>query len=113
MNTKIKTLTVKLSDAEIGRNAKLEHVRKEQAILPVHPAYAEAQPWRQAIRVMGHRFKYHFGDFSGDGVVLDALRSRYKPRFPSPASRLRYTCANRAWSAWAMIPAWRCAATSP
>ena len=27
MNTKIKTLTVKLSDAEIGRNAKLEHVR--------------------------------------------------------------------------------------
>lgn len=28
-------------------------LRKEQAILPVHPAYAEAQPWRQAIRVMG------------------------------------------------------------
>ncbi len=27
MNTKIKTLTVKLSDAEIGRNAKIEHVR--------------------------------------------------------------------------------------
>ena len=27
MNTKIKTLTVKLSDAEIGRNSKLEHVR--------------------------------------------------------------------------------------
>ena len=27
MNVKIKTLTVKLSDAEIGRNAKLEHVR--------------------------------------------------------------------------------------
>ena len=27
MNTNIKTLTVKLSDAEIGRNAKLEHVR--------------------------------------------------------------------------------------
>ena len=27
MNTKIQTLTVKLSDAEIGRNAKLEHVR--------------------------------------------------------------------------------------
>ena len=27
MNTKIKTLTVKLSDAEIGRKAKLEHVR--------------------------------------------------------------------------------------
>ena len=26
-NTQIKTLTVKLSDAEIGRNAKLEHVR--------------------------------------------------------------------------------------
>ena len=28
-------------------------LRKEQAILPVHPAYAEAQPWRQSIRVMG------------------------------------------------------------
>lgn len=28
-------------------------LRKEQAILPVHPAYAGSQPWRQAIRVMG------------------------------------------------------------
>ncbi|WP_347904233.1 FUSC family protein [Pseudomonas purpurea] len=28
-------------------------LRKEQAILPVHPAYAETQSWRQAIRVMG------------------------------------------------------------
>jgi len=28
-------------------------LRKEQAILPVHPSYAESQPWRQAIRVMG------------------------------------------------------------
>ena len=28
-------------------------LRKEQAILPVHPCYAESQPWRQAIRVMG------------------------------------------------------------
>ena len=28
-------------------------LRKEQAILPIHPAYAESQPWRQAIRVMG------------------------------------------------------------
>jgi uncharacterized membrane protein YccC len=28
-------------------------LRKEQAILPVHPAYTESQPWRQAIRVMG------------------------------------------------------------
>lgn len=28
-------------------------LRKEQAILPVHPAYAASQPWRQAIRVMG------------------------------------------------------------
>ncbi|MGY2094981.1 FUSC family protein [Pseudomonas simiae] len=28
-------------------------LRKEQAMLPVHPAYAESQPWRQAIRVMG------------------------------------------------------------
>ncbi|MCU1771853.1 FUSC family protein [Pseudomonas sp. 13B_3.2_Bac1] len=28
-------------------------LRKEQAILPVHPTYAESQPWRQAIRVMG------------------------------------------------------------
>ncbi|WAH57879.1 FUSC family protein [Pseudomonas silvicola] len=28
-------------------------LRREQAILPVHPAYAESQPWRQAIRVMG------------------------------------------------------------
>ncbi|MCY1437906.1 Fusaric acid resistance protein family protein [compost metagenome] len=28
-------------------------LRREQAVLPVHPAYAEAQPWRQAIRVMG------------------------------------------------------------
>ncbi|WP_260962308.1 FUSC family protein [Pseudomonas citri] len=28
-------------------------LRKEQAILPVHPAYAQSQPWRQSIRVMG------------------------------------------------------------
>ncbi|WLG75014.1 FUSC family protein [Pseudomonas simiae] len=28
-------------------------LRKEQAMLPVHPAYAESQPWRQALRVMG------------------------------------------------------------
>ena len=28
-------------------------LRKEQAQLPVHPCYAESQPWRQAIRVMG------------------------------------------------------------
>ncbi|MGY2262971.1 FUSC family protein [Pseudomonas sp. SDO55104_S430] len=28
-------------------------LRKEQATLPVHPAYAETQPWRQSIRVMG------------------------------------------------------------
>lgn len=28
-------------------------LRREQAVLPVHPAYAESQPWRQAIRVMG------------------------------------------------------------
>ncbi|MDF0732845.1 FUSC family protein [Pseudomonas entomophila] len=28
-------------------------LRKEQASAPVHPAYAERQPWRQAIRVMG------------------------------------------------------------
>lgn len=28
-------------------------LRKEQAILPVHPAYAESQAWRQAIRTMG------------------------------------------------------------
>lgn len=28
-------------------------LRKEQAILPVHPAYAEFQPWRQSIRLMG------------------------------------------------------------
>ncbi|WP_144934922.1 FUSC family protein [Pseudomonas alabamensis] len=28
-------------------------LRKEQASVPVHPAYAEWQPWRQAIRVMG------------------------------------------------------------
>jgi uncharacterized membrane protein YccC len=28
-------------------------LRREQAVLPVHPAYAESQPWRQAIRVLG------------------------------------------------------------
>ena len=28
-------------------------LRKEQDRAPVHPAYAESQPWRQAIRVMG------------------------------------------------------------
>jgi uncharacterized membrane protein YccC len=28
-------------------------LRREQAILPVHPSYAESQPWRQAIRAMG------------------------------------------------------------
>ncbi|MGE8333608.1 MAG: FUSC family protein, partial [Pseudomonas putida] len=36
---------------EIG-HAVIE-LRKEQARAPVHPAYAESQPWRQAIRVMG------------------------------------------------------------
>lgn len=28
-------------------------LRREQDILPVHPSYAESQPWRQAIRAMG------------------------------------------------------------
>jgi uncharacterized membrane protein YccC len=28
-------------------------LRREQERLPVHPAYAESQPWRQAIRVLG------------------------------------------------------------
>ena len=28
-------------------------LRREQALLPVHPAYAEWQPWRQSVRVMG------------------------------------------------------------
>ncbi len=28
-------------------------LRREQASLPVHPCYAESQPWNQAIRVMG------------------------------------------------------------
>ncbi|RMS93912.1 Fusaric acid resistance protein [Pseudomonas coronafaciens pv. oryzae] len=28
-------------------------LRREQATLPVHPAYAEYQPWRVALRVMG------------------------------------------------------------
>ena len=28
-------------------------LRREQAQLPVHPSYAESQPWRQGIRVMG------------------------------------------------------------
>jgi uncharacterized membrane protein YccC len=28
-------------------------LRREQAILPIHPSYAESQPWRQAIRAMG------------------------------------------------------------
>lgn len=36
---------------EVG-HATIE-LRKEQAILPVHPCYAQSQPWRQAIRVMG------------------------------------------------------------
>ncbi|RMO77995.1 Fusaric acid resistance protein [Pseudomonas syringae pv. philadelphi] len=28
-------------------------LRREQAVLPIHPAYAEYQPWRIALRVMG------------------------------------------------------------
>jgi uncharacterized membrane protein YccC len=28
-------------------------LRREQDVLPVHPSYAESQPWRQAIRAMG------------------------------------------------------------
>ena len=28
-------------------------LRREQAVLPTHPSYAEWQPWRQAIRAMG------------------------------------------------------------
>ena len=28
-------------------------LRREQAVLPIHPSYAESQPWRQAIRAMG------------------------------------------------------------
>ncbi|HEY0285702.1 MAG TPA: FUSC family protein [Pseudomonas sp.] len=36
---------------EIGQS--IIELRREQDILPVHPSYAEWQPWRQAIRVMG------------------------------------------------------------
>jgi uncharacterized membrane protein YccC len=28
-------------------------LRREQAVLPIHPCYADSQPWRQAIRALG------------------------------------------------------------
>jgi uncharacterized membrane protein YccC len=36
---------------EIGRA--IIDLRREQEQMPVHPSYAESQPWRQAIRIMG------------------------------------------------------------
>ncbi len=57
-------------------------LRKEQAILPVHPAYAESQPWRQAIRVMGGSLVRLFLQPSASNLErgTDRRRPRDQPR---------------------------------
>ncbi|MGY1891384.1 FUSC family protein [Pseudomonas sp. SDT291_1_S447] len=74
-------------------------LRKEQAILPVHPAYAESQPWRQAIRVMGRALVRLFLQPNGSNleralVAVDHAISRvaatdepFAPHFDTSALR--------------------------
>jgi uncharacterized membrane protein YccC len=71
-------------------------LRKEQAILPVHPAYAESQPWRQAIRVMGRALVRLFlqpnpSNLERALVAVDHAISRVPP----PTSRSRRTSTPR------------------
>ncbi|MES2870734.1 MAG: site-specific integrase [Pseudomonadota bacterium] len=82
MNTKIKTLTVKLSDAEIGRNAKLEHVRdlRDAGHPALHFRFAKNRT-RGAWYLLNKRRWHRIGSFPALSVkqVLAAL----------PAVRLR------------------------
>ncbi|VVM79290.1 p-hydroxybenzoic acid efflux pump subunit AaeB [Pseudomonas fluorescens] len=74
-------------------------LRKEQAILPVHPAYAESQPWRQAVRVMGRSLMRLFvqpnpGNLQRALIAVDHAISRvqatdepFAPHFDTSALR--------------------------
>lgn len=82
MNTKIKTLTVKLSDAEIVRNAKLEHVRdlRDASHPALHFRYLTNRTrgsWYFLHKRQWHLIG-HFPDLSSKQVVaaLPAVRLR-------------------------------------
>ncbi|MDE1164970.1 MAG: FUSC family protein [Pseudomonas sp.] len=74
-------------------------LRREQDRLPVHPAYAQAQPWRQAIRVMGRSLIRLFIKPNQDNLArslgavdhaLDRVRNTdepYAPHFDTSALR--------------------------
>ncbi len=74
-------------------------LRNEQAMLPVHPAYAESQPWRQAIRVMGRALMRLFlqpnaGNLERGLLAVDHAISRvqatdepFAPHFDTSALR--------------------------
>ncbi|MGZ9707885.1 FUSC family protein [Pseudomonas sp. GNP013] len=74
-------------------------LRNEQAMLPVHPAYAESQPWRQAIRVMGRALMRLFlqpnaGNLERGLIAVDHAISRvqatdepFAPHFDTSALR--------------------------
>lgn len=82
MNTQIKTLTVKLSDAEIARNAKLEHVRdlRDASHPALHFRYLKNRTrgsWYLLHKRQWHLIG-HFPDLSSKQVVaaLPAVRLR-------------------------------------
>ncbi|WQG59946.1 FUSC family protein [Pseudomonas sp. RTB3] len=74
-------------------------LRNEQAMLPVHPAYAESQPWRQSIRVMGRALMRLFlqpnaGNLERGLIAVDHAISRvqatdepFAPHFDTSALR--------------------------
>ncbi|KRP62289.1 FUSC family protein [Pseudomonas trivialis] len=74
-------------------------LRNEQALLPVHPVYAEPQPWRQAIRVMGRALMRLFlqpnaGNLERGLIAVDHAISRvqatdepFAPHFDTSALR--------------------------
>ncbi|WP_338489656.1 FUSC family protein [Pseudomonas trivialis] len=74
-------------------------LRNEQAMLPVHPAYAEFQPWRHAIRVMGRALMRLFlqpnaGNLERGLIAVDHAISRvqatdepFAPHFDTSALR--------------------------
>ena len=82
---------------EVGHG--IIELRKEQALLPVHPAYADSQPWRQAIRVMGRALVRLFlqpgtGNLERALVAVDHAISRvqatdepFAPHFDTSALR--------------------------
>ncbi len=74
-------------------------LRHEQALLPIHPAYAEYQPWRIALRVMGRAWCGWSSSLMRSicsAACLQSIRPSSgcrRPMNPSPRISIRRCCA--------------------